>query len=171
MSVRPVLYNTFFSTFHSSPHANNQGRSLLLQYIHSLTPSSVCAKKKKKKKAYILYSTFCVADPCRAIQTHTHMLSTYSHTMQYGKGITTGLILEPAHRQGELETTEEGRGKKKEERTSVQKQTALPNLTLSSYTTVFVCFHVHTLHWSQTEWWKKRGNGAHVRTCINTHLN
>lgn len=43
--------------------------------------------------------------------------------MRHGKSITTGLILEPAHRQGELEAIEEG--KREEERTSEQKQLGL----------------------------------------------
>lgn len=53
------------------------------------------------------------------MQTHTHAECTL--TMQYGKGITTGLILEPSHRQGELE---------RRKGTSGLKQTAIPNLTL-----------------------------------------
>lgn len=41
--------------------------------------------------------------------------------MQYGKGITTGLILEPAHRQGESERTEEGEGNIRAETNGITK--------------------------------------------------
>lgn len=98
-----MLYNTFLSTFHTFPHANNQEESLLLGY----TLRHQCSLPEMfVQSSHIFKSMFFVAHLSKACK-HTHMRSTHMHRMQYGKRITTGLILETAHRQGELQSTGE----------------------------------------------------------------
>lgn len=99
------------------------------------------------------------------------MLST--HTMQYGKGITTGLILEPAHRQGESERTEEGKGNIRAETNNITKShikvRACPPTPLCFC--VCVCAFTFTQFIDPRRSGGKTWNGAHMHTHINTHLN
>lgn len=152
-----MLYNTFFSTFHSSPHANNkEEKSLLLQRAlchyhcstHPVTPSYICAKESHTYNN----STFLQQQHTHVEYAHAHAKYTHTHTMQHGKSITTGLILEPAHRRGELERTEE------------QKQTEKARA---------VCFHVCVCVFTLTHFIDLRVDEklAHMHAHINTHLN
>lgn len=152
-----MLYNSFYSTFHSFPHASNKGKSLQSmlcrdhRFFHPDTPSFICEKDSHT----VNLCFFWLHTHTEHIHTHTCWVNT--HSVQYGKGITAGPILELAYWQDKLQSTKEV--KRQNQSTNQKKVRACPSAWLLC---ICMCLFSpsHTLLIS--EWW-----GDLARACIH----